>query len=249
MLVQEGLWKVLLAMALLVLQLSIMGAQADPATMGSTISTEAKKLAKLLSSVEEKIEDLTAAYKVVRGLTFDLFNEEVSSQVMVGILLQDYKTVVDRFVLRFLIPKDVEPSLLDGEFAEESINDFHSAKNKTGLRLEFTYGRFVTVKHDGKIDVAYSVYFLEFELSPIVIEHKKRNEFLRFIIDKTMVWHETQEQSHSEKDWDYMQSYFEKKAIEGFKKQYPGLIQPPNIPYMYCSGEICDRRIFYLCCT
>ena len=236
--VQERLWKGLLA--LLVLQLSIMGVLADPATMASTISTGtkvinvAKALVKLFSKDEETIKDLTAADEVVRGLTFDLFNEKVSCKVMKGILLQDYKTVVDRFVQRYSIPKDVESSLLDGELAEENfevIVNFKFAKGETG---GFTYGRVATVKHDGKIDMAYSVYFLEFKLSPRVIEHKKKKKFLGFTIG-TKVWRETQERNLSVKDRDYMQSYFMKKAIEGFREQYSGLIEA-----QHCTAENCD---------
>ena len=247
--VHKRLWKGLLA--LFVLQLSIMGAQTDPATMtdqtdpgpvskkptGTKVIDVAKALVKLFSKDEEKIKDLTAADEAVRGLTFDLFNEKVSCSVMKGILLQDYKTVVDRFVKRYSIPEEVESSLLDGEFAEEKLEvivNFKFAKGETG---GFIYGRVATVKHDGKIDMAYSVYFLEFKLSPRVIEHEKKRKFLGFTIGGTKVWRETQERNLSVKDRDYMQSYFMKKAIEGFKEQYSGLIEAHD---QHCTAENCD---------
>ena len=209
--------------------------------MASTISTGEKvanvvtTLVKLFSSSEEeKIKDLTAADEVVRGLTFDLFNEKVSCQVMKGILLQDYKTVVDLFVQQYSIPEEVKISLLYGQYAEESIGiivNFKFAKGETG---RFTYGRVATVKHDGKIDMAYSLYFLEFRLSPRVIEHKKKKKFLGFTTG-TKVWRETQKRDLSVKDRDYMQSYFMKKAIEGFKEHYPGLIEA-----QHCTAKNCD---------
>ena len=230
---QERLWKGL--SALFVLQLSIMGAQADPATMASTNSTGAKfkvakTLVKLFSSHEEIIKDLTAEDEA--ELEFDQFDENSSCKVWEGVSLQEYKTVIDLFVQQHSIPEDVKIPPLNREFPEHTnfpFTVFKFAKGKTG---RFTHDSVASVKlHDGKMDVTYSVYFLEFKLSPKVIEHKESNQFLGFTIG-TKVWRETKERNLSLKDQDYMKSYFMKKAIEGSKEQCSSLVEA-----QHCTAE------------
>ena len=192
----------------------------------STLSTGvnvAQALVKLFSGDEETLKDITAAEELVRGLTFDVFNEKVSCKVMKGIALSEFVRVVESFAARFAIPDEIKSGLLDGQYAEENyeiVIDFKFSKGELG---GFTYGRIATIKHGEKIDMAYSVYFLEFKLSPRVIEHTKKKKFCGFTTGKK-VWRESHERNLSIKDRDELQSYFKKKAIEGFKQEYKGMI-------------------------
>ena len=207
----------------------------DPLTAAKTVSV-ITNLVKLFSSDEERVKDLTAAEEVVRGLTFDLFNEKISCKVLKGINIEDYRNVVDRFATRFSIPSDIQDSLLDGLYADENfeiIIDFKFEKGKTG---GFTYGRVATVRNQGKIDMAYSVYHLEFKLSPSEIEHVKKKKFLGFTIGKK-VWREYRERNLSIREKDEMQTYFMQKAISGFKEQYSALIEAEAVEY--CLEDDC----------
>ena len=55
-----------------------------------------------------------------------------------------------------------------------------------------------------------------------MIEHNKKKKFLGFTTG-TKVWREIKERNLSEKEADYMQAYFMRKAIQGFKREYPAV--------------------------
>ena len=126
-------------------------------------------------------KDLTAADEAVRGLTFDLFNEHVSSRVMTGIELADFETLINSIAKRLKIPDDIRLAILEGKLAatnQEVVRNFYFAKGESG---SFTYnGRIVTVKpNKSTINLAYSLYHLDFKLSPQVIEHTKKKKWRR----------------------------------------------------------------------
>ncbi len=192
----------------------------------------AKALVGLFSKDEERTKDLTAADELVRGLTFDMFNEKISCRVARGILLADYPTIIENFARRFSTPAYVKDSLLDGQYMDdltEVVQNFKFEKGKTG---SFVYGRVATIKHDGKMDMAYSVYTLDFKLSPTVIEHTKKKKFLWFTTGKK-VWHETKERNLSSKEKDNLQDHLMIKAISKFRSEYAGLIEATQ----YCDAH------------
>lgn len=170
-------------------------------------------------------KDLTAAEESVRGLTFDVFNEKTSCRVMTGIRLADFEPLVNSIAERMGFPDDVRKAILESKFAEvnnEVIYDFRFTKGETG---RFTYGRIATLKpDDATINLAYSVYNLEFKLSPQVIEHTKRKKFLGFTTGKK-VWRETRERNLSAKEQDWLRIYFLNKAVKGFKEEYAYLLE------------------------
>ena len=195
-------------------------------SLGSNVASSvvAKILVSAFSQDEETTKDLTAAEETVRGLTFDEFNEVVDCKVMTGIKLDDFETVVNSITSRLGVPDNIRKSILENKYADVAIQVTIDFKFKIGETGAFTYGRIVTVKpDDSKINLAYSVYQLGFELSPRVIEHKKKKKFLGFTTG-TKVWREVKERNLSEKEQDYMRAYFMKKAIEGFKREYSGLL-------------------------
>ena len=182
-------------------------------------------LVSTFSSDKITSRDLTAAEESVRGLTFDVFNEKTSCRVMTGIRLADFETLVNRIARRFGFPDDIREAILESELANvntEIIRDFKFTKGETG---SFTYGSIVTVKpDDATINLAYSVYNLEFKLSPQVIEHTKKKKFLGFTTGKK-VWRETRERNLSVKEQDWLRIYFLNKAVKGFKEDYAGLLE------------------------
>ena len=165
-------------------------------------------------------KDLTAADEAVRGLTFDLFNEHVSSDVMAGIELADFETLINGIAKRMNIPDDIRLDILRSKLAatrQEVVRNFHFAKGETG---SFTFGRIDTVKpNKSTINLAYSLYHLDFKLSPQVIEHTKKKKFFGFTIGKK-VWRETKERNLSTREQEHLSLYFMDKAIKGFKGDF-----------------------------
>jgi hypothetical protein len=190
----------------------------------------AQALVRLFSKDEERAKDLTAADELVRGLTFDMFDEKISCRVGRGILLTDYRTVIENFARRFSIPDDVKDSLFDGQYHEDMVEVVQNFKFEKGKKGSFVYGRVATIKHGDKIDMAYSVYTLDFKLSPIVIEHRKKKKFLWFTTGEK-VWHETKERNMSSKEKDNLQEHLMIKAISKFRTEYAGLIEASK----YCD--------------
>ena len=170
-------------------------------------------------------KDLTAAEESVRGLTFDVFNENTSCRVMTGIKLDGFETLINNIARHLGIPDDIRDAILESNFAEvnsEVTIDFCFAKGETG---NFTYGRTATVKPDDTtINLAYSVYHLEFKLSPQVIEHTKKKKFLGFTTGKK-VWRETRGRNLTVKEQDHLRTYFKKKTMDGFKEEYADLLE------------------------
>ena len=197
---------------------------ADGLAYQAASSVVAKVLVSAFSRDEETTKDLTAAEETVRGLTFDEFNEMVDCKVMTGIKLDDFNTVVNSITNRLGIPDKIRRSILENKYADVTHQVVIDFKFKIGETGAFTYGRIATYKPDDRtINLAYSVYQLGFKLSPRVIEHKKKKKFLGFTTG-TKVWREIKERNLSEKEADYMQAYFMRKAIQGFKREYSRLL-------------------------
>jgi hypothetical protein len=183
----------------------------------------AQAMVRRFSKDEERTKDLTAADELVRGLTFDMFDEQISCRVGRGILLTDYRTVIENVARRFSIPDDIKDSLFDGEYHENMAEIVQNFKFEKGKKGNFVYGRVATIKHGDKIDMAYSIYTLDFKLSPTVIEHRKKTNFLWFTTGEK-VWHETKERNMSSKEKDNLQEHLMIKAISKFRAEYAGLI-------------------------
>lgn len=183
--------------------------------------------------------NLTAAEEYVRGLKFDVFNEIIFCDLITGIRLADFETVVNSIsglLSPIGFPDHVHQAILDSKHAEvndEEICDFSFPKGEAG---HFTYGRFATVKPNGAtINLAYSVYHLEFKLSPQVIEDTRKNEFLGFTTGMK-VWRETRDKNAngSANGSDWLRIYFLNKTVKSFTKEYAHLLEGSS----YCTGEL-----------
>jgi hypothetical protein len=121
---------------------------------------------------EQSPEDLTAAAKLVQGLTFDIFNDKISCEEQREILLADFSTVIEKFARRFSSPADVKDSLLEAQYHKDMTEIVKNFKFENGETGRFVYGKVATIKQGSKIDMAYSVYTLDFKLTPTVRRHK-----------------------------------------------------------------------------
>ena len=198
----------------------------------------ARALVDTFATDEESTKDLTAAEETIRGLTFNKFNERVSCKVMRGVELANFEIVIDGIAMRLELPAKVKNSILEGKYAQDNHEVIIDFKFSTGEDGSFTYGRIATVKRsDGAttvMDVAYSVYNLVFKLSPTVIEHEKKQKFLGFTLGKE-VWQEKVDRNTiSQQRQEHMRIYFLFKAIQGFRREYSGLLQLDS-----CASEGC----------
>jgi len=193
------------------------------ASWGTTALSVGKILLDSFTSEDIKETDLTAAEELVRGFTFDKYNEQISCKILTKIKLEDFETLVSRIVTRYQIPVDIKERILDGQYAEanqEIVQEFKFEKGAPGSVL---YGRIATLKHeDSTIDLAYVFFFLEFKLSPKKIEERRRKKFL-FITYGSHTVVRFEERNLSEKDKEHISDFYRIKALKGFKKEFPAL--------------------------
>ena len=168
-------------------------------------------------------QELRAAIEAVEGMSFSHSSESTTCKIMAGIHLDEFDALIDTIAKRLGVSDKVRQSVLEGKFAkvnDEVIREFSCPAGEAG---RFTYGRVVTLKTDrDTINLAYSVYHLDFKLSPQVIERKSAKKFLGFTYS-SKVWYEEKE-DYSAKELDQIRLYFKHKAIEGFKAQYGSIL-------------------------
>ena len=87
------------------------------ASWGTTALSVGKILLDSFTSEDIKETDLTAAEELVRGLTFDKYNEQISCKILTKIKLEDFEILVSRIVTRYQIPADIKERILDGQYA------------------------------------------------------------------------------------------------------------------------------------
>ena len=212
-----------IAMLLLLVSLAIFKLARVSTGSWSTAASVGKMLLESFTSEDIKETDLTAAEELVRGLTFDKYNEKISTQILKKIKLTDFATVVSRIGTRHQIPADIQGAILDGQYCEVNemrVREFKFQKGETGSVL---YGRTATVKReDSTIDFAFAFFYLEFKLSPRRIEERRRKKFLGITYgSRTVVRFEERELSEKEKE--HISNFFRIKALKGFKQEYPAL--------------------------
>ena len=194
----------------------------------STKRNVAKALVGFFNNYEKNSNDLAAAATLVESLKFDRFNEKTSCVVDQGIALTHYPTVIENFARDFSVPNDVKQSLLDAQYATDTTELVQNFKFKKGNTGNFVYGRFATIKHGDKIDIAYSLYTLDFKLSPIVIQHRRRRRRRR---RRTT----TSERNLSANEKGQLEQHFIYKAITKFRSKYANLIEAGD-------GQYCDAH-------
>ncbi len=190
----------------------------------STALAVGKLLVDTFSSESVKTADLTAAEELVRGLTFDKYNEKVHCKIMTKIKEADFETVVGRISSRHKIPTDIEEEIADGKYSggvnQAVVREFKFDKGGPG---KVVYGRTITSRReDSTIDLAYVFFELEFKFSPRKIEEQRRKQFL-FITYGSEAVVRFEERNLAEKDKEHISSFYRAKALKGFLQEYPAL--------------------------
>lgn len=203
----------------------------------------AHQMIKLFSDDEEHTKDLSAAEEVIKGIPFEKYFEDSNCRVLRGIPDENFERVLNNLMDRFSMPEDTQKklksSLLDvllvNKGLHEIMQSFHFEKEKGG---NYVYGRVAVARKGGEIDMAHSIYQLEFQLAPKIIEHRRTKKFLGFISYGTKVWQEKQKRDLFTSDLKFMDAYFKNKAIAAFQREYRGLLKAEQEEY--CTAESCE---------
>ena len=122
------------------------------------------KLRKSFKLSDETIKQSEECKKDMKKLTFKQFDEAYSRKTLKEIPMDEFESfVTDRLQKRLNLPNNVRDSILDGLYVgenEENLNDFQFKDGKGKIH----HGRCITMKRNGKMDIAYAIYSLTFEL-------------------------------------------------------------------------------------
>ena len=158
-----------------------------------------KFLLESFTSEDTQDTDLIAAEELVRGLTFDNYNEGIYCKIVTK-MKENFERRIYKIATCHHIPVHIRDSLLDGmdgEVNQEVIREFKESSRKV------LYGRTITVKReDSTIDLAHAMFSLEFKLPSKKIEKRRRKKFLGLITygSHTAVRFEERNLSEKEKE-------------------------------------------------
>ena len=168
-----------------------------------------------MSSPDEVIEkDRPSAEDLFRDVAFDEYSETADCQMFTGVELKDFKRIVNRMASRYQFPDNVTESILRSEHAANKCKVIREFKFKLGATGRVVYGVVAIIKRKTCIDLAYSIYFLDFKFSA------ERN------IDaasspRLLFWTSTDVNVRMEECNDEFLNFYRLKVLETFKQEYP----------------------------
>ena len=163
---------------------------------------------------KDGLVDLSSLRESLKKIPFAKFQERASDDLEVGLSLDDFKTRVGRLTTDFGLNDGVKQSILEGQYAEvnkEVIKRFEFRRGQSG---EVIQGLAATRKRqDGTIDFGHVIHRLDFQLSPEVIQHKKKRR--RWFRTRTRTWYEARSRTLSHKDEVLLVNYVQRKLVDG----------------------------------
>jgi len=176
----------------------------------------------MVTTTEER-KSVTEAEKLVRGIKFDLFDEESACQLMREIQMSDFSHVVERIGRRHKLPKERQDEMLDGKDAK--INDAVHKKFlfKIGETGHLVFFRVTTLKTSSStIDLALVSYRLNFKMSPERVETSRRKWLLGFIPTGSYTTSvEYHDRNLKQAETTGFQKFFRYTAMQAFITEYP----------------------------
>ena len=166
--------------------------------------------------------DSMIAEEMLRDVKFDKYNEKSSCKVIRGIPQDNFKSVFQKIASRHHIPEKQTASILDVQNADNAkvITPTEEFKFTAGDNGRVFYGKTLTRKHKGGVDLAYAFFSLEFKLSAVEIEEERpRPPLMSFGTRKNIVRLEERNLSKEEKK--HFLNFFQAKAIKEFRKENP----------------------------
>ena len=162
------------------------------------------------------------ANEYAKSLEFDRYEEETTSGAMRGIKEENFECVVNSIASAFDIPDNKRKAIIAGRYAEEGTDQtLHKFCCQTDGDNKFLFGIILTRMNNGKFDLIYSVYSLDFGFAPHHVERPLKKEFklLGFTLAS---WCSTEyvpkAKVLSQSNQDLLKVYFQTKAIEPYKR-------------------------------
>ena len=118
--------------------------------------------------------------KELSHLEFKKFNESIFCRDLKGVPVDKFEEFLGRLQKRFEFPDEAKESLLDGLDADENEEAVTDLRFKDG-KGTVHQARFVMLKAEEKMDIAYVVYSLDFELSEKQIMTTKQDYWFGWI--------------------------------------------------------------------
>jgi hypothetical protein len=160
----------------------------------------------------------------IQSLLGNTFNEDVSCKVYRKIEEAKFSEVVENVSRRFKLSAEKKKSILEGSLCEDMHETITYFGFDAGKKTEpFIFGRVATVKYEGKIDMAYSFYTLEFKLPSTIQKRLVQKTFLFFFTCE-------KEEEHKKKrhlncnEREGITEYITAKTMKKFRDQYEGMI-------------------------
>ena len=169
---------------------------------------------------EKTVKESAKFQRELEKLKFTKFKEDFSFKSLKGMPIKEFKGFADRLQKRFELLDDVKNSLLDGLIADENqemLKSFHFDDGKGNIR----HGRFITLKRNDKMDVAYAVYTLSFELVENEISELVY-ELLFHMVPVSKIWSYKKEAPNlTEGQKNKFSQWCEVKLFNSFQEKFP----------------------------
>jgi len=177
---------------------------------------------------------LNEAERLVRGLSFDQFEEHVCAVQYKGIpifnpdLPEDdperfpFKKVVMDVCAQYKLDEHTQNNLLNAKLCDDSSMLNFDVKFNVGKPGIFYYGKFMAVNINRKIDFCFMFYRLNFKIAPDIIETTHAAKFLWFTVNTWKTNHE-KDVVMNQKQIEDFQNYFRLRLFDLLGGEIRGL--------------------------
>lgn len=193
-----------------------------------------------------RLEEVTEAEEIFQNINFDEYSEKAHCQILTGIYLKDLRTIVTSLTRRFDLTHELSESILDAEFAAQNdkvVREFHFKRGESG---HVRYGRVATIKRDRFIDLAYSIYVLDFKFSANTNDSLSAASLSWMFPNINVERGEARRMSCDEKN--KFQQLVRHKAMTSFRQEYP-MVDKKRVNSEWSFNEYSSDGLVVCCCA
>ena len=166
----------------------------------------------------QRYRELVDKHELIEDCNLDDCHPATISAVRDDIRLADYDAVVNSITSDLGLPENIRLSLLTKKYCSRGFKEMTTFCFRKGEAGHCAHGFFATRKNfNGKIDIAYSMCTLTFELPPVKLYREKKLKLFGFTIN-TEQWFEFKERNLSSHQEQKIQLYCKAKAAEEMEK-------------------------------
>ena len=111
----------------------------------------------------ERAQELQEFQDEIKKRTYKNIKEEFIFKSMKGILAEKFEEFVKNIAMTYRLDNEAKERLLDGLYGQQNDDKIAKFEFNDGKGNVY-HGRFITAKKNGKVDVAYAIYTMTFEL-------------------------------------------------------------------------------------